>query len=269
MSLDKTGIEHIQKTGNPVVDVETNVPVKVIAEGYKIENMEKYFDHPSRFRGCYSTELIKEFQSYIAQQGQVVCFINDATMEAKAFFDLGNENNPGHGEHRATLRLEKLSPYAAMCEINGKHQSQRELAEWLEDWRDYAVGLDIEEVAINIKKAIAAIRNITVSLKSEAGSEEKNLGHRRTGLEELDIKSGEENLPAYIQFTCEPYDGLSVRAFKMRLGVVTNRHDKPEVVLRVVQFEKIKEEMTIEFKDILLLELDKETTFIGAFNNGR
>jgi len=265
MSMDKSAIEHIQKTGNPILVPETNVPALVVASGYEVKNMEKYMEAPARFRGDFSTKIINEFQSYVGQQDIPKCFIDADSMSAKAYFDLGDVDQPGHGEHSAKLLLEKLSPYTVMCAIDGCPYTQQGLAEWIEDWRDYMIGLTVDSQAIDIKKVIAAVRNITVSFKSESNTEEKNLGHRASGMEELDIRNDEGNLPAYIKYTCQPYDGLAERDFLMRLSVITNRHEKPELVLRVVQFEKHKEEMCEEFKDILLKTLNVDNTFIGSF----
>ena len=73
-------------------------------------------------------------------------------------------------------------------------------------------------------------------------------------------------MPAVFQFTCTPYDELSERAIKLRYSVLTGG-DVPVLVLRIVQLEKLEEQIAQEFRDLLADKFEETEiqTYIGKF----
>ncbi|MCV5132407.1 DUF2303 family protein, partial [Escherichia coli] len=91
-----------------------------------------------------STASIDDFTRYskdLADEG-TRCFIDADNMRAVSVLNLGTIDEPGHADNTATLKLKKTAPFSALLSVNGERNSQKSLAEWIEDWADYLVGFD-------------------------------------------------------------------------------------------------------------------------------
>ena len=58
-------------------------------------------------------------------------------MSAAAILNFGTTDAPGHCDSKATVKLDQTAPYTALLEIVNKRLTQRELAEFIEDWRSF------------------------------------------------------------------------------------------------------------------------------------
>ena len=74
-----------------------------------------------------------------------------------------------------------------------------------------------------------------------------------------------DHLPAFLQFTCEPYQGLSERTFTLRLNVITG--ENPRIGVRIVRLETAEEEMAKELEELLRKGFEDTAvrTFVGTF----
>lgn len=270
--LDASAIEKIQDLTLASHTLEalkfTACPSVALPENVSIRNLEKYNENRFRFRGEMVTTSIADFVKYSIQNAidiGVSCFINAENMKAVTIFNIGNPTKPGHADHKAILSLKKTAPFKALLNINGDKNRQKELAEWLEDWKDYLTAFDADGNAMDIKKAVAAVRSITIESLSSAEHEDNDFGAKRSIMQSVEAKS-KNIMPAAFEFKCVPYEGLNERRFSLRYSVLTGA-DVPVLVLRIIQLEAQEEAMANEFRDLLICYFEDQPidTFIGQF----
>lgn len=228
--------------------------------------LEKFNLNRFRFRGALSTASIDDFTRYskdLADEG-TRCFIDADNMRAVSVLNLGTIDEPGHADNTATLKLKKTAPFSALLSVNGERNSQKSLAEWIEDWADYLVGFDANGDAIQATKAAAAIRKITIEANQTADFEDNDFSGKRSLMESVEAKT-KDIMPVAFEFKCVPFEGLKERPFKLRLSIITG--DRPVLVLRIIQLEAVQEDMANEFRDLLVEKFkdSKVETFIGTF----
>lgn len=260
------------------IQAQTDESVIALPEGVKVADLEQYLSNRRRYRGSMKTSLIEEFVEFVTatvdQYGAAPamenypCFVDPSSMWAKAFFNLGDIDNPGHGDHSASLALEKTEAFTELLNVNGKRFEQRQLAEWMEDWSDRIEALaEDQNTILPIGTAVSAIRRITISANTETTSEEQTFGSRRSAMAEVEAKY-KDQLPAFLKFTCVPYQGLGKRTLTLRLSLITG--EKPQISTRIVRLETAEEEMAKELEQLLRggFEDTAVRTFVGTFNPG-
>lgn len=276
--FDKQAIEKLQenaaiKSLNSIVDdCELSRNVVLAPQEFTLHDLEKFSVNRSRFRGNVTTSSIESFAAYSATHAAdgAAVFIDANTMKAKLFIDIGNKERPGHCEHTASITLEKTAAYVELLKIVGERKSQKEIAEFIEDWRANLRAWTEEDdngfqSQITIVKALHAVRKITIEAKSASDSEVRNFGSTSTSMDSIDVKSADMP-PAFFHFTCEPYAGLASREFILRLSVITDR--SPALVLRIVKAEEHKEEMAKEFQNIIESSISEEIkSYVGNFTS--
>lgn len=208
---------------------------------------------------------IEDYAAYINEEDETRVFVDIDAMRAKAFFDLGNPVTPGHGDHTASLRLEKTSGFEACLSANGSSFAQKELAHWIEDWHHCITGIDSNGEDLTAKQLANAVRKIEIKATSERSHEDGDWNTKRSGMDALDANTG-ASTPDIIRFHCLPYEGLSHRTFEMRVSILTD-DTKPRLKLRIIGLETAQEEMAKEFKLVLQAELEESATLLlGAFS---
>ncbi|WP_278369549.1 DUF2303 family protein [Vreelandella titanicae] len=243
----------------------TDVPTLLVPDGYTLASLEQYQETPFRFRGAFATSSIEDYGHYVNAEDEARVFVDIDAMRAKAFFDLGNPATPGHGEHTASLRLEKTGAYEACLQANGSSFAQKELAHWIEDWHHCITGIDSNGQELTAKQLANAVRKVEIKASSERTHEEGDWNTKRSGMDALDASAGDAT-PDIIRFHCIPYEGLAFRTFEMRVSILTD-DIKPKLKLRIIGLETAQEEMAKEFKDVLQGELDeKATLLLGSFS---
>ena len=220
------------------------VGATALHEDMKVHDLEDLLPNRRRARGTMATAYVAPFAQYAtayAEPGAAV-FVDADNMTASAVLDLGTKESPGHIDHRAKLQPSKTATYAALLNINGRAQSQQQLAEFVEDWNITAqMKFFNNEGEIQTGKALAAIRRITVENLRKVDSEEQQLSANRTAFESVKASS-HEPIPTLIYYTCKPYADLAERTFVLRLSILTS--DKgPSLVLRIQNLEAHVEEM--------------------------
>lgn len=265
-------VEAIQK----FLQQQTEGSTIALPEGVKVADLEQYLENRRRYRGTMRTNLIGEFvefvtstiDGYSAYTGDnFPCFIDPQAMRAIAFFNLGDIDNPGHGDHQAKLSLQKTEAFQELLGINGKRFDQRQLAEWLEDWIDHLQTFAEDGTKeLSLAASVAAIRRITIGTNAETTREEKTFGTRQSAMAEVEAKH-KDQLPAFLKFTCEPYQGLQERTFTVRLSLITG--EKPQISARIVRLETAQEEMAKELEEKLRsgFEDSEVRTFVGEFDH--
>lgn len=244
-----------------------------IPEGVKITDLEQYLQQRRRYRGSMCTNLVSEFVEFVSatsdaygQQEPIPCFIHPVKMMAQVFFNLGDIDNPGHGDHIALLEMKKTESFRELLNINGGKLDQKTLAEWMEDWRDHIQALTEDGTTdLPIGAAVAAIRTITIGAKSESTSETQTYSQRQSAMAEVEAKN-RDKMPAFLKFKCEPYQGLDERTFTLRLSLITG--ETPRIGLRIVRLETEQEEMAKELEDKLRTGFEDTSvkTYVGMFD---
>lgn len=273
MSMDKSAIVQIQETANIPSLIEqlsgSQIPVALIPgrDGeFGISSLEKYQANASRFRGNFRTKCIPDFIEYVKKHdGEGVrCFIDQDDMSAKTIFDLGTLEAPLHKEHTSVLNLKKTAAFREMLQYEGDALKQRDLVEFIEDWKDNikAFSVDGEEVSINT--AIHSIRSITVENVNVVESIQEDFSETASAMEKIELKNREVQVKT-LQFNCVPYEGLKDRVFDLRISITAERG--VAMKYRIVGKEAVEEEIAVEFKDLIKSELEstKVETFIGSF----
>ncbi|EIX1535789.1 YfdQ family protein [Cronobacter sakazakii] len=270
-SLDATAIDKIgDLTLSRFMEEKlesVDCPAAVVPQGARIDSLESLCLERFRFRGKMVTASIEDFARYstgYAAEG-TRCFINADDMRAVAVFNLGTLDKPGHADNTALLSLKKTAPFSALLCISGDRHTQKELAEWLEDWSECLIGFDADGQPIDAKKSAAAIRKISIESIQKADFEDGDFSGKRSLMESVEART-QDIMPVAFKFTCVPFEGLAERRFKLRLSFIGGDH--PVLVLRIVQLEAQQEEMAAEFRD-LLIEKFKDSqveTFIGQFS---
>ncbi|AKA37734.1 YfdQ family protein [Yersinia ruckeri] len=239
-----------------------------LPDNVAIHSLEKFQNGRFRFRGNLKTNSIDEYVKYssgYAGNG-VRCFIDADDMSAKTVFNLGTLEEPGHADNTANLSLKKTAPFRELLAIDGQKKRQKELAEWLEDWREYLMAFDADGNILDIRLAVGAVRRITIESTSSADHEDNDFSGKRSIMETVEAKS-KDIMPAGFEFKCVPYEGLGERRFKLRYSILTGG-DVPVLVLRIVQLEGEQEKIAQEFRDLLISKFTgiEIETFIGNFS---
>lgn len=233
-----------------------------------IQSIEQFLPQRSSFRGTLHTHLPAEFAGYVATHGGTV-FIDGEEMRAAAIFDLGTTEQPGHCRHQAKLGLRKTSAYAALLELTGirsSAMSQRDLSDWLEDWRDNLRVLSKTGETMHIMEAVKAVRTVTIESVSKLSSSVHETGGSLSAFEEVEAKS-EVGLPHGFEFICVPYEGLPVRTFAVRLNVLTSG-PVPTFKPRAVQLEAQQEAIAEDFKQLVSSTIGESAkVIVGVFDH--
>lgn len=269
-TVDATAIDQVRKMviASEVNEklVNMNRPSVVLPDDVSLHSIEDLLAGRCRFRGAMRTTSIDDFSRYstgFAAEG-TRCFIDAGSMEAVTVLNIGTLDNPGHADNTAQIRLKKTAAYNALLDINGERKSQKELAEWLEDYADFITGFDKDGEVIQATKAAAAIRKITIEANSSADFEDNDFSGKRSVMESVEAKT-KDIMPVAFEFKCVPFEGLKERPFKLRMSIITG--DRPTLVLRIVQIESVQEDIANEFRDLLVDKFkdSQVETFIGSF----
>ncbi len=241
-----------------------------LPERFKVHDLERSLKHRRRLRGHMTTSVLKDFADYVDEHKDEIgaaVFVDERYMSATAVLNLGNPEIPGHADNTATLDVKATAAYAAMGSITSGPRKQTGIAEWLEDWGPhlgcFALNDDGDTAPLELKTAIRSVRNIKIEDTREAGSEQKNLGARRSLVESTQVKDT-DSIPARIKFKCVPYLGLAERTFELRLGVITGVQG-PQIQLRVINLEKHQEEMAAEMANLVRDAVSDMPVHIGSY----
>lgn len=233
-----------------------------------VVDLESYQACRRRFRGRYTTTSIRHFADYLAaaDTGDLRVFVDAEKACATCVIDAGDVCEPGHCEHRAQLTLRPTAIWRAVMALDNHVFTQRSLAEWLEDWRNYLDAVSAEEELIPLARAIAAIRKIDITATAKSGSEVGNMSETRSALARIEASSV-EGLPARINATFHPYPELQKRTVALDLHVISG--ETPKLKLRMLMREEVDEMIADEFAAHLEGALpDGAKAMVGTFTPG-
>lgn len=248
---------------------ETACPTALIPDGVSIESLEDFDLERYRFRGTMETTSIDDFArystGYSSAETPARCFIDADNMRARSIFNIGTLANPGHADNTAHIGLKKTAPFRALLAINGDRLNQKQIAEWLEDWKDYLLAFDADGDTMQITQAAQAVRRVTIQQATQSDHEDGDFTGKKSLMQSIEASS-KEVMPVAFEFKCVPYEGLGERAFSLRNSLL--KSGEPCFVLRIVQLEAQEEAIANEFRDLLISKFDGKPveTFIGKFS---
>ena len=267
--MDSSAIELIQRTAIAASlenrKLATDTPTIILQgdDGEKIVSLEQYGCGRVRYRGALTTSSLDDFAAYVGTHKNGQGFVDVDAMSAKVFFNLGTVDAPGHGDWSASLALQPTAAFATLKKIDGAKLTQKDLADWLEDW-NASVYAQYSGGDGTLARAVTAVRKLTIKANSTQTTAVTNTSASRSALENIEAQS-ENDLPDGFSFHCEPYVGLNSRSFRLILSVITGE-DKPRLCLRWQQREATIESIAQEFKSVLAARLGEASTLtIGTF----
>lgn len=222
-----------------------------LPESFKVHDLEHYLPTRRRLRGSMTTPVLADFAVYTIdhKEAGATVFVGADNMQAVAVLNLGTPDEPGHGDNRVVLAPPKTAAFSALLSIaNGGQRRQTDVAEYLEDWAPLIRCENDAGDDVPVKLAAAAVRKLTIEGTKRLETSEQSLSASRSAFEQVRA-TAVDTLPVFINVTCEPYQGLADRTFRLRLGIVTG--DKPALVLRVVKREQHDEEMAQELAQLV------------------
>ncbi|MCY1277522.1 hypothetical protein D9M68_345810 [compost metagenome] len=155
----------------------------------------------------------------------------------------------GHCRHQARLSLRQSGAYAALRAFLGSALSQRDMSDWLEDWRDNLAVFNAAGEPMHILQVVQAARSLSIEEFKKRQSVISETRATQSAFEQLEAKS-EYPIPHALVFTGVPYDGLPARQFAVRLNILTSGNTstfRPRMMQEEVQQETIAQ----DFKALL------------------
>lgn len=147
----------------------------------QVISLESFQKGRSRFRGAFFTNVMSEFAGYVKAHTGGHGFIDADKVTARVFHNLGDDKAPGHGDWTSTLALKPTAAYAAMLAVENKQLTQKQLVEWIEDWSPQLQSkFSGETETKGIGVALSAIRDLTISAKSDVTHTDKDFGAGRS-----------------------------------------------------------------------------------------
>jgi uncharacterized protein YfdQ (DUF2303 family) len=270
--LEKEAIQHLQDSANMVqmedklTKKNTNTPTMLVPKGFEIKVLEQFMKNRASYRVSYGTDNINDFASYSEEFDQVgaKCFIDSNGMSAKIIFDIGTEELPGHQLNCAKLKIEKTAAYEKLLDLDGRHLSQKNASNFIEDWADFCFITARTGESMTTAQAVNSLNKLTISEEKSRTSEIGGFSENMSSMEMVEAKNADK-IPSDITFSCTPYIGLKEYEFTIRVSILTGS-EKPEISFRIVQLEPTKEKITEEFKGILIDKFKGRElkTFIGS-----
>lgn len=232
---------------------------------FALHDIEKYLTQRRRLRGAMNTSVLADFAQYVKENKEVGArvFVNQADMSAVAVLNIGTPTNPGHADNTATYKLQQTAAFKALGSIaTGQAVTQQRVAEFLEDWSTL-IQCERDGEDITNPRAVAAIRAITIEKLQKVASEEQQLSATRSAFES--VKAQGSDIPAFIDFKTEPYQGLASRVFRLRMGIITEGK-APSLTLRIVKAEEHAEQMATELANLVRGAIDNDVpVLIGSY----
>ncbi len=256
--------------------------------GEKVVNLENLRGVRDRFRGTFRTRSLPAFVEYVKVRAAEIhaaneagrdyidgttLFIDPEAFDATAIHNLGGITEPGHCDDRSVLKLVQSPEWKALLEVVGRKLSQRDMADFLTDWRAILTplfggnGLITEAQARpgQVSAAIQALLNVKVDEKRAQQSALASHGVELSSFESVQLSSGGVELPTGFIFQLKPYEDLSERAITAVLTAYpADERNGIRMALRLVGLEELNKQMAVEFHELLRGQLDVPG-FIGTF----
>lgn len=236
-----------------------------LPEHMKLRDLENFMPTRRRLKGTLRTSSQASFIYYcqIQREQEASVFVHGGALTATAVLNFGSTDAPGHADNLAHLTYECTAAYAALRHMHRSDPSQKEVAEWMEDWSEHITCfVGDEEVAL--ARAVAAVRRVSIEHLNKVETTVEQLGAERTAFESVKASS-KLALPTVMHFKCTPSVDLPERLFVLRLAI-TPTDEGPRFTLRIKTLERHEQEMAKEVVDQLTAAFGSEiSVYVGSY----
>lgn len=274
--LDNSGIQKIadlaiSQAANDAISGK-GIDAVVIPKDHQLQSLEHLNAKPDFFRGKFITSVLAEFNEYVTKHGRsdTGVFIDQDNMIAKAIIDMGSHTDPQWGKHSASIGLKNTPAYSALLDFAGRTLKQQDFIDFAEDWQDsilfyFDVGADATMASTDFSQTIKTLRRLKVSANATSEQTVGNFATARSAMESIEVKAGQNELPAGFIFKTIPHGGFESVVFNCQLRADI---DDKNVCLkyRIGQLEQHKEQIANAFRDKIKdgIKTDGVTIFIGS-----
>jgi len=265
--MDQSAIQAIQELAvsqqsNFILHSDKISPSVIIPNNHKLTNIEYLLEAPKRFRAEFNTILIDEFVAYINKNGteRTGIFINPKDMSAEAIINMGSDEKPEWGDHKAKLALTKMPEFSEFIKNNGRTLSQQDFIDFAEDWKDHIEFIDVSEETLDFRSSINAIRRLTVSATQSNESITGNFNASQSSLDAIEIKAAGSVLPYGFIFTCTPYESFLQTILLCQIRALTDGKTV-NLKYRIMMLDSHINNIGIEFKELLEQSINYEAGF--------
>lgn len=245
--MDRSALEFIAEASASGVVNEADHPVVALPAGSQLHDLERFMTAPYRQRHTFGTERIADFCAYVSDEiglTRSAVFVSPDGQGAEAVIDYGSSERPDWGTHRARLEMKPTPAWAAIQSITARGLTQRDLTDWIEDWSSI-IEPQHDGAALDIPKAIAAIRRVEIKATAAHDHEEADFRAKSSRMAEIEAKSKAGNLPESFLVTTQVYPCTKARSITLRLQMLTSS-EKPAFKLRVMGLEALLKDIAEE-----------------------
>ena len=255
---------------NEIVAEEKDIII--LSDNSGVHDLEKYSKTKRRMNGSFGTTSIAALTQFaettIDESSEVdmpSCFIGD-NGRAKLIFNFGTTETPLHQDLSGSVHLGQTAVFKAISRLREDRMSQRDLAEFIEDYHSYVVALDKDGIEINQSVAIAAIRNMSIESNQSVNQTTEEYKDTSSAFASVEAKF-KDATPVYLRFDIPAFNEIENRVFVFRISVLTS-DNKIKLALRCPNWDEIIESINIEFQEKLAEKLEPlgVKTFIGDWN---
>lgn len=245
---------------------ETYEPTVLVPRGMEVRSLETYLERPLRRRAKLLTSRIEDFARYVnsAKQDGTIIFIDPECGSAEAVIDYGTHERPEWGDHKVTLKIPRTEEAKAVIGINERAVSQRELIEFLEDWRAIIAPQSASGDNVSVTQAIGAIRSVKIDEIRETQSTQGDFESSVSVLDQVSAKGVSESLPSFLRATFSIREGLDPVQVELKVSILTERSDEPMFKLRAIALQSIMHDSARHIESAILDAVEGVETFIGS-----
>lgn len=252
--------------------VDQNKDIIFLSDNSSVHDLERFSKTKRRMNGQFGTTSIKALaqfaESTINQSSEVdtpSCFIGE-NGNAKLILNFGTIETPLHQDLKASVQLGQTAVFKAIDRLRDERLSQRDLAEFIEDFHTYVKALDKDGNEINQSVAIAAIRNMSIESNSSVNQTTEEYRDTSSAFASVEAKF-KDATPAYLKFDIPAFNEIENREFVFRISVLTS-DNKIKLALRCPKWDEVIESINLEFQEKLSEQLEPlgVKTFIGNWN---
>ena len=271
-TIDKLGELQAAATRISWPEVETGeLPAVAFPAGITVHSLEAYAPTRRQFRGTFTTRSVQSFVDYVTPfANHQACFIDSEATKASLWLDIGDYAEPGHCFHLAHLQLVKTALYTDILKSVDRAMTQREMAEWLDDWRACIANAitdqlpqDLSGEDYSVAKAIQAVRSIKIAANGQTTVTVGAMNEERSAFAQVSASSI-HHMPNTFVMRCKPFEELTERDILLDVSVITG--DTPKLKLRIRSFGTLQEEIAEEFASLLRAKLPEGIVpILGSF----
>ncbi|MCU7917101.1 MAG: YfdQ family protein [Candidatus Thiodiazotropha sp. (ex Epidulcina cf. delphinae)] len=272
--MDKTAIQEINaQSALKALNVNLNEQhdIVVIPDGATPVDLVQFTDKRRWFTGKFNSSCLSSFIDYINNNKDTHLplthiYISTDSMTARAFFDIRHDDgSPGKCEHVATLGMRPTPEMSAIKDLCiSDALNQRQLAEWLEEWGEIVTPFDKDNNDIDLKKAITAIRGMTIESLRKTDSEVGDMNQSRSTIDRIEAKGTAVTVAGFTAHHIMCYDEIATQDITVKLRIITTG-ETVAFKARMLRTQIIEQALRENLSDFIIKATAVSNTYLGEF----